>query len=251
MSTFLTAALVFGCLVGGVILGALGRRLLAEQHFDTDSRDAVKLALGLVATMAALLLGLLVSSAKGDYDAQRRQIIEMAARVATLDRLLELYGPDAAPSRTLFHSTLDSAIRRAWPEERGAEPDLTGGGTEANAMFSAILALTPHDDSQAAIKAQAVTLITDLGERRALLLAQAASSLSTPLLVIVVCWLFVIEVGFSLLAPPKALARASLVVSAAVASAAVLLLLELHRPFDGLIRIPSTPLEVALGRAPN
>jgi len=251
MSTFLTAALVFACLVAAVTLGALGRRVLAEQHFDTDSRDAVKLAVGLIATMAALLLGLLISSAKGDYDAQRRQIIEMAARVATLDRLLELYGPDAAPARTQFRSTLESAIRSAWPEERGVEPDLAGGITEANATFSTILALTPRNESQAVIKAQAVTLITDLAERRALLLAQAASTLSTPLLVIVVCWLFVIEVGFSLLAPPKPLARASLVVSAAVASAAVLLLLELHGPFDGLIRIPSTPLEMALAGSVN
>jgi hypothetical protein len=251
MSTLLTTTLVFGCLIGAVLLGAVGRRVIPGQHFDSDSRDAVKLALGLVATMAALLLGLLISSAKSDYDTQRRQIVEMAARVATLDRLLELYGPDAASARTLFRSTLESAIRRAWPEESGVEPDLSGGGAQANTMFSTILALAPRDDSQAAIKAQAVTLITDLGERRALLLAQASSTLSTPLLVIVVCWLFVIEVGFSLLAPPKPLARASLVVSAAVASAAVLLLLELHRPFDGLIRIPSTPLQMALAGSAN
>jgi hypothetical protein len=250
MSTLLTTTLVFGCLIGAVLLGAVGRRVIPGQHFDSDSRDAVKLALGLVATMAALLLGLLISSAKSDYDTQRRQIVEMAARVATLDRLLELYGPDAAAARAQFRATVESAVRRAWPEEAGVAPDLSEnpGG---NATFSAVLALMPHDESQAAIRDQAIPLMTDLSQRRALLLAQATTSLSTPLLVIVVCWLFVIQVGFSLLAPPKPLARASLVVSGAVASAAVLLLLELHRPFDGLIRIPSTPIQAALADSAN
>lgn len=250
MSTLLTTTLVFGSLIGAVLLGAVGRRVIPEQHLDTDSRDAVKLALGLIATMTALLLGLLISSAKGDYDTQRRQIVEMAARVETLDRLLELYGSDAAAARMQFRATVASAVRRAWPEEAGTAPDLSESA-EGDATLSAVLALAPHNESQSAIRVQAIPLMTDLALRRALLLAQAAGALSTPLLVIVVCWLFVIQVGFSLLAPPKPLARASLVVSAAVASAAVLLLLELHGPFDGLIRIPSTPILNALADSAN
>ena len=88
MNTTLTALIVFGCLVGAVLLGRTLRRLLPEEHLTADSRDTIKLAMGLVATMAALVLGLLVSSAKGSYDTERSEVIQMAAKVAFLDRVL-------------------------------------------------------------------------------------------------------------------------------------------------------------------
>lgn len=95
MNTTLTALIVFGCLIGAVLLGRTLRRLLPEGHLAADSRDAIKLAMGLVATMSALVLGLLVSSAKGSYDTERSEVIQMAAKVAFLDRVLAIYGPEA------------------------------------------------------------------------------------------------------------------------------------------------------------
>jgi len=103
MNTTLTALIVFGCLVGAILLGRAFRRLLPAEHLTADSRDTIKLAMGLVATMAALVLGLLVSSAKGSYDTERSEVIQMAAKVAFLDRVLAIYGPEAAEARTRFH----------------------------------------------------------------------------------------------------------------------------------------------------
>ena len=74
--------------------------------------------MGLVATMAALVLGLLVSSAKGSYDAERSEVIQMAAKVAFLDRVLAIYGPEAAEARTRFHEAVEEAVRRCGPEKR-------------------------------------------------------------------------------------------------------------------------------------
>ena len=88
MNTTLTALIVFGCLVGAVLAGRIIRRLLPDQHLSSDSRDGIKLALGLVSTMSALVLGLLVSSAKSSYDTERSEVIQMAAKVAFLDRTL-------------------------------------------------------------------------------------------------------------------------------------------------------------------
>jgi hypothetical protein len=79
MNTTLTALIVFGCLVGAVLVGRTLRRLLPEDHLTADSRDTIKLAMGLVATMTALVLGLRVSSAKGAYDTKRSEVIQMAA----------------------------------------------------------------------------------------------------------------------------------------------------------------------------
>ena len=99
MITAITAVILFVCLVGVTLLGRRVRRYLPEDHLSADSRDAVKLAMGLVATMTALLLGLLISSAKGTYDTVRSEVMQMAGKVAFLDRVLALYGPEAAGAR--------------------------------------------------------------------------------------------------------------------------------------------------------
>src|SRR5260370_37222766 len=119
MTIPLTAVIVFGCMVGAVLLGRALRRVLPEEHLTADSRDTIKLAMGLVATMAALVLGLLVSSAKGSYDAERNEVIQMAAKVAFFDRVLTNYGPEAAGARAGFHEVVKDAVRPMWPGEAG------------------------------------------------------------------------------------------------------------------------------------
>src|SRR5262245_51803111 len=115
MNTTLTAVIVFGCLVGAVLVGRAIRRLLPDEHVTSDSRDAIKLAMGLVATMSALVLGLLVSSAKGSYDTERSEVIQMASKVAFLGRVLDAYGPDAAGIRTHLGDTVEREMRQLWP----------------------------------------------------------------------------------------------------------------------------------------
>src|ERR1041385_9024349 len=101
MNSTLTSLVVFGCLVGSVVIGITIRGLLPEAHLSSETKDAVKVAMGLVATMSALVLGLLVSSAKSSYDIQRTEVIQMAAKVAFLDRVLAAYGPEAAGVRSV------------------------------------------------------------------------------------------------------------------------------------------------------
>jgi len=115
-----------------------------------------------------------------------------------------------------------------------------------NVVYGAIQGLSPHDDTQRSLKVQAVTLITDLGQVRSLLTAQSVPSISTPMLIILVCWLAIIFLGFSVLAPPNATAILALMVSALAVSGAIFLILELDQPFGGLIRISSQPLLNAL-----
>ncbi len=204
MNTTLTAGIVFGCLIGAVLVGRILRGILPESHLSADSRDVVKLAMGLVATMAALVLGLLVSSAKGSYDTERNEVIQMASKVAFLDRILTLYGSEAANVRAQVRDTVAEAVQRTWPGEAG------------------------------------------LPQVRSLLTAQSVPSISTPMLIILVCWLAIIFLGFSVLAPPNATAILALMVSALAVSGAIFLILELDQPFGGLIRISSQPMLNAL-----
>src|SRR5690349_20814786 len=117
MRPILTSAEVWISLVLAVFVGRLLHRLLPADHFTGDTRDTVKLAMGLVGTMAALLLGLLVSSAKGSYDADRTQVIQMTAKVSFLNRIFELYGPGAASARAQFRTAVEDSIARLWPSE--------------------------------------------------------------------------------------------------------------------------------------
>jgi outer membrane murein-binding lipoprotein Lpp len=238
MSTSLIASLVLVCLVAAVLLGQAASRRLAQHHLTPETRDTVKLSLGLVATMSALLLGLLVSSAKGTYDRQGEQVNELAAKVATLDRVLALYGPETAAARRELRAIVENAIARAWPENGTGSSDLRADFRSGDEIYNAVQQLAPAGPTQSDLKNRAANLTLDLAETRALL-------------AIVVTWLVMILFGFSLLAPKNAVATAALLAAAAAVSGALLLLLEYYGPFEGLIRIASDPMRAALGQAPN
>ncbi len=242
MITALTAAILFIGLVGVALLGRRVRRYLPEDHLSADSKDAVKLAMGLVATMTALLLGLLISSAKGTYDTVRSEVMQMVSKVEFLDRVLALYGPEAATARGELRDGVADAVRRMWPEERSGPAQLAPNEQMGDAFYVAVHHLSPHDDSQRALKTEAATLMVDLGQLRSLLQVQAIPSISRPLLIALVSWLVVIFLGFSVVAPPNATTTLALVASAFSVACAVFLILELDHPLGGLIRIPSEPM---------
>jgi hypothetical protein len=242
MTIALICTVLFMCLVGAALLGRRVHRYLPEDHLSADSRDAVKLAMGLLATMTALVLGLLVSSAKDGYDTKRSVVIQMAAKVAFLDRVLALYGPETTEARGDLRAAVADAVRRIWPTDKGGPAQLAPNQQAGDAVFVTIQRLSPHDDTQRALKAQLATLMVDLGQLRALLIAQSIPSISIPMLIILVSWLVVIFFGFSLIAPPNATTTLALVASAFSVACAIFLILELDHPFGGLIHIPSEPL---------
>lgn len=178
MNTTFTALIVFGCLVAAVLLGRT---------------DGIKLALGLVSTMAALVLGLLVSSAKSSYDTERSEVIQMAAKVAFLDRVLATCGPEAADARSRFRDSVKDAVKQVWPEEAGRSARLAPNIQAGNAVYVAVQNLSPRNDTQRKLKDQAESLATDLGQLRSLLQAQSVPSISKPMLIILVSWLVIIS----------------------------------------------------------
>ena len=246
MNMILIAAILFVVLVGAALLGRRVRRYLPEDHLSADSKDAVKLAMGLVATMTALVLGLLINSAKGGYDTKRTEVIQIAAKVAFLNRVLALYGPEAAEARNELRAVVANAVQRMWPSERRQSAQLVPNEQLGDAFYVAIHRLSPRDDTQRALKTEAVTLMVDLGQLRLLLVAQSIPSISKPMLLILVSWLVLIFFGFSLVAPPNATTTLALVASAFAAACAIFLILGLDHPFGGPIQIPSAPMINAL-----
>jgi hypothetical protein len=246
MNATLTALVVAVCLLAAVWLGSPIRRLQPENHLGADTKDSVKISMGLVATMSALVLGLLVSSAKSSYDTTRSEVIQMAAKVAFLDRVLSIYGPEAAALRSQFRDAIEHNVRQMWSEDAGGLGSLTSNTSWGDAFYGALQSLSPKDDTQRSLKAQALSLGIELAQLRTLLVAQSVPSISKPLLVVVIAWLVVILMGFGTVVPPNATALLSLMVAALSVSGAIFLILELDRPLTGVIQISSEPVRSAL-----
>src|SRR5881398_4246457 len=117
MDSTVVGALVFAVLFGAGLLVVRVRAALPEDHLSAETKDAVRIGMGLVATMAALVLGLLVASTKGAYDTQKSEVSQMAAKIVFLDRVLANYGPETAKTRELLRGSVGSAINRMWPDK--------------------------------------------------------------------------------------------------------------------------------------
>jgi len=178
------------------MLGMWLRTVLPAHHLDAETKDVVKLGVGLIGTMAALLLGLLVASAKSTFDARRSELTQMAANTILLDRTLAHYGPETAAIRGILKVAVARIIDQVWPQS-GKEGGLTSQ-TGGEIIFDKIQELTPRSDAQRTIQSQAESMAINLGQTRWLLFEQAGTSISLPFLLVVVFWLSMLFVSFGL-----------------------------------------------------
>jgi hypothetical protein len=247
MSTLAIGGIILLSICCGALLGILLRARLPETHMCPESKDTVKLGMGLIGTMTALVLGLLVASAKSSYDAQRNGVAQLAANVIIVDRTLAHYGPETKETRDELQAVVTDMLERTWPEEHDqSKSKRTATEGRYEYLYEKIQELKPKNDAQRNFQAQAVKYATDTMQMRWQLFAQRDNSIPTTLLVIMVSWLTLIFGSFGLFAPRNATAIATLVLAAVVVSSALFLVLELDRPFDGVIKVPSTPLRNAL-----
>jgi len=249
MSSTILGIIVFACTFGGVLLGMWLQKTLPGHHLDAESKDAVKVGIGLVATMTALILGLVISSAKSSYDDVNSGVKKSAVDVLALDRVLARYGSETEEIRKGLQRMLLARIDMIWPQgsSKPANLDLTasGAGTEAERLAGAIRALKPRDDSQRALHSRALDMTEALLQARWLVVAATQSSVPVLFLVILVFWLTIIFASFGVFAPRNALVLTVFFVCALSVSLAVFLVLEMDSPFDGLLKVSADPLRYA------
>ena len=251
MNAELTGLIVFACVFGGSLLGMVIRSWLPENHVSGDARDVMKLGIGLIATTTALVLGLLTASAKSSFDTENAEIRSSAANLVLLDRTLAQYGPEAAPVRAMLKQAVTKRIELTWPASGDAPVRMDSAALQhgSEIVEQSIRGLQPTNDLQRTLQAKAIGLTADLLKSRWLVMGQAAgSAIPLPVLVVVVFWLSVIFACFGLLAPPNRTLAAVLGLSALSVAAAVFLILEMDRPFSGLIRVSGNPLRYALSQ---
>jgi Protein of unknown function (DUF4239) len=245
MASFQIAATIFCCLFGGALVGMGLRLIIPGHHLDPDTKDLIKLGVGLIGTMSALVLGLLVASTKSSYDSKKSELAVMAGNVILLDRILAHYGEESADAREALRTTV-AGLEAGNGSKYSLEQLGRAARVSREILLDKIQDLTPHTDAQRTLRADAESLAINLGQTRWLLFAQSGTSISTPFLVIVVFWLTVLYLSFGLFAPVNGTAFATLMISAVSVAGAMFLILDLDHPFSGLMQIPDTPLRNAL-----
>jgi len=251
VTAFDFAAITFACTFVSALLGIMIKSVLPATHLSKESQDVVRLGMGLVATMTALLLGLVTAAAKGSFDSQDLAIKNVAASMLTLDRLLARYGPETHPIREQFRGLVAARFEEIWPEGGGQGAGTATlqarvqGAPAAETVEDRILALVPQNESQRWFRSEALRLTSEVLRTRWRLLS-AGGAVPKQFLVVVIFWLSMTFGSFGLSAPRNATVVTVFAISTFSVAAAVFLILELDGPFDGIIKISSEPFRYTL-----
>ena len=248
MNAIAISAVAFASIFGATLLGMLLGSVLPGRYLSGGSKEVVTLGIGVIATMSAVLLGLLISSTRTSYEEKRSQVIRMTADVIELDLIMKDYGPEARPVRQVMRDAVPQMIDSIWREnasrfrvEANAVPD-----AGAEAVLAKFMELSPHDEDQRARRERALQIGLDLARMQLLLFAQPANAISAPFITVLVLWLAFIFATFSIYVRANPLIVVVWFVCALSASSAIFLILDLDSPFAGLLQIPSAPLRNAL-----
>jgi hypothetical protein len=247
VSALLISFIVLSCVLGGAVLGMFTRSVLPEHHVNDDSKYIFKLGMGLLATLAALVLGLLIASAKSAYDVKEDEIKQGAAKIILLDRTLRHYGPQADQARAILRRLAATQTGLTWIVS-GVQTGVRARGDPSGIeeVQENLRALVPASDAQRWLQTRGLQLSSELAQMRWLSIDQHHGSIPTPFLVALVFWLAVIFFSFGLFAPRHGTIYAVIFACALSVSSAIFLILELDRPFEGLMTISDAPLRDAI-----
>ena len=245
MSALAIGSIVFACVFGSALLGLFIGGALPVHHLSQDSKDVVKLGMGLIATTSALVLGLLIASAKTSFDSQNDEVKQAAANIVLLDRALAHYGPEGA--RDLIRRAIAFRLAATWPEDgsRTARLDTPETTPTVESVEDGIRGLSPSNDAQRGLQSRALQIVGDLQRTRWLLFGGASNSMPTPFVVLLVLWISLIFASFGLFSPRNATVVVVLFVCALSIATSIFLVVELGRPFEGIMKISSGPMRYA------
>jgi hypothetical protein len=217
------------------MIGSLIRRKLPESHFTDETKNVINLSMGVVGTLTALVLGLLIATASGTFNTRSQEVTTLAAKMIQLDRLLRLFGPDADDERELLRSYLTMKLKDLFPDGR-AKPDLDNPKTTVlfEELEDRLSAMEGHSPHQTWVLLQAKTQATAIAELRWLLVEQDIIGIPVPVLIIVVFWLCLLFMSFGLFSPRNATVTVALFLCAIAVAGAVQTMVDLSKPFEGL-----------------
>jgi hypothetical protein len=253
MAPITVSLIIFGWLFLSALVGLLLHAILPEHHLSDSTKDVVKLGTGTIATLSALVLGLLIASAKASFDRVSTELIQTGAKISLLDHTLARYGPEATEARTVLRRALSTAITRTWPEDKRIRVSY-GPPATIEDVEDRLQELSPRSDLQRSLHARAEQIVGEMAEARWLLVEQRGeSTVALPFLVILVFWLTIIFLSFGLFSRINATVVTVLLACALSAAGSIFLIIEMDRPTEGLMKVSDAPLRKAfdsLGKQP-
>jgi len=248
MNAMEVSGIVFGCTFSGSLLGMYLHDVLPAEHLSNESKGVLNLAVGIIGTMAALVIGLLVASAKGSFDKLDGEIKDTAGQILMLDRVLAHYGPETKDARDMIRRAVTVRLDATWPEDgsHAARIDVPEGTKGVETIEDKIRALAPQNDAQRELRSRALDLIGQVEQTRWLVAGVSGSSIPTPFLVVLILWFTIILGVNGLFAPRNATVVGILFVSSLSIAASIFLILEMDQPFDGIVKVSSAPLRYTL-----
>jgi hypothetical protein len=251
VSALAISVVVFAVVMGGAFLGTFMQTALPKHHLSDESKDMVKVGIGLLVTLSALVLGLLVASAKSSFDTKSEEIQQAASKIILLDRNLRQFGPEANAARNLLRQAVASKVDLNWvirdvPSVSPGQAPAKLGALTIEELQDLLRALPTADDAQRSLKTRMLQLGGDLAQTRWLLIEQRGSSIPTPFLVVLVFWLAMITASLGVFAPRNGTVLAVTVVCALSVASAIFLIMEMDRPFGGLLGVSDAPLRNAI-----
>ena len=238
--------LVFAVLSAAALLSLWLYPHLPEHYRSAETTSNLRLGMGVIATITAVVVGLLISSVKDHFDLASRDVQALGADLIVLDRTLRFYGPDAAHARDLLARYTERVLKGTFPSG-GQAPMVDDQEAEdlLNQTEQAILSLQP-DPQEPNFKEQALTEVRSIVRRRQALIAESGSAVSPPIVMGITVWLGLIFASFGYNAPRNGMMVIILLVCAASVASAIFLILEIDRPVGGLMTVSSEPIQHAL-----
>jgi Na+/H+ antiporter NhaC len=248
MHPLVVAFIVLACAFGGAMFGLFLGRVLPKHHLTAESKEAVKLVTGMIATLAALVLGLLVSSAKGSFDSVGEELRQTASQVILLDRVLGQYGAEAKELRIVVRRQYAAMVEQIFSADQGERLKATAPQRvdPIEDIENRIGQLVPTNDAQRELRSRALQIGGDLAKMHWSLIEHAGSSIPLPFLAVLVSWLTAIFAAFGLFSPRNATVITALFIGSLSVSTAIYLIVALDRPLVGVTSMSSDPMRNAL-----
>ena len=246
MLNILIGSISLAAIFGGALIGLFVRRRLPGHYLSTETQSVVTVAVAVIGTLSALVLGLMISAANNSFSKRTDEVRELSLQLIRMDRNLRRYGPEADDAWMKLHEWAVTKNQQLFPKKDQPHPTSQTTVELLERVQDALLALTPKDQRQKYLRTQCVTLSSALIQARWGLETRTGHSIPVPFLVLLIFWLGIVFASFGLFAPANVTAVIALLLCSVAVAGGIFLIEELDNPMSGLIRLPFDSMRDAL-----
>jgi hypothetical protein len=247
-NTLIIGFIVLAALLLGAFAGVKFRDRLPKHHLTDETKSLVSVSTAVVATVSALVLGLLISNANTTFTRLGGEVTALSAQILRLDHILRRYGADAEPARDMLLQYAQNKAADLFPNDPADVRLISNPSTyeKLQRLEDMLLVLKPANPRDQWWLAQAMTLAAKIGDTRWLLAQQIGQGTPKAFVALLVFWLALLFASFGLFAPPNLTSAITLTLCALAVAGAVAMFLELEQGFGGLVRISPEPMRQAV-----